>query len=914
VSGSRRSLSSGRATDRRVWRFAGREFDEGRWRLTVDGQAVELEIKPLELLLELLRHAGEVLTKDELMEAVWPATIVVEGSLTTAISKLRKALNDDGGLIATVPRIGYRLAAPVEVAPAAAEPPRTLALEPGQGVPGRPQWRLVRTVGASRANEVWVAEHVKTSELRIFKFAYEAAFLRQLKREVTLSRLLRVSLGERPDFAPVLEWNFDAQPFFLEIAYRGEDLASWAGEHGGLQALPLETRVDLAAQICGTVAAAHAVGVLHRDLKPANIVIAPVPEAGWRAAVVDFGSADLLEPERLAALSITNIGFAEAEAGDASAGGTTLYLAPEQHAGAPASVGGDVFALGVILYQLVVGDLTRPLAAGWEREVEDPLLREDIAAAAAGDPSHRLPNAADLAQRLRNLEVRRKDRDQAELNLARNQALEQALTKARARRPWILLAGGALAAGVVVSGLLYAQARHDRDTARRQTEIAEQINGFLATDLLARSSPFKSGKPDETLLAAVKQAIPQIDLRFVREPRVAAQLHQTIARALDKRSDWPTARAEYARAAELWRKADGPDSKDARIVRLQAAMMEARTYEKGGLEAARAIVAEQAPAIAALKRPSPDLAVWLASAKGMVALIGNDAKGAAEQFGLAVQGADAHPDLFDEGQRLTFLQRLAFAYVRLGEGAKAEALFRRLAKGYADLEGPDAADVLMVRMNLAQALMVQGKHAQAVDEASATYPRMLAVLGPEHEMTLQLLSTRAQSEGALERWDAAIADTRLVHEIAVKKQGEGSFFALASWTDGATALCRAGRRAEGLADLAKARGVAQAAFPGSGLEDAIDYAWGACLIADGLIDEAARKLEGIDAAKVAQLAGDPDWGANVDLARAQIAFARHDVAAARKALDAAAPAFSKPAAEPYQVRAFKRLSAQLASL
>ncbi len=349
-------------------------------------------------------------------------------------------------------------------------------------------------------------------------------------------------------------------------------------------------------------------------------------------------------------------------------------------------------------------------------------------------------------------------------------------------------------------------------------------------------------------------------------------------------------------------------------MRLQLAMMEARTYEKGGLEAAKAIVAEQAPAIAALKTPSPGLAVWLASAKGMVALIGDDAKGAAEQFGLAVRGAEAHPELFDEGQRLTFLQRLAFAHVRLGEGAKAEALFRRLAKGYADLEGADAADVLMVRMNLAQALMVQGKHAQAVDEASAAYPRMLAVLGPEHEMTLQLLSTRAQSEGALERWDAAIADTRLVHEIAVKKQGEGSFFALASLTDGATALCRSGRRAEGLADLAKARGAAHAAFPGSGLEDAIDYGWSACLIAEGRIDDAARMLEGIDAVKVSQLAGDPDWGANVDLAHAQIAFARHDVAAARKALQAAAPAFSKPTAEPYQVRAFKRLSAQLNGL
>src|SRR3546814_3595356 len=128
----------------------------------------------------------------------------------------------------------------------------------------------------------------------------------------------------------------------------------------------------------------------------------------------------------------------------------------------------------------------------------------------------------------------------------------------------------------------------------------------------------------------------------------------------------------------------------------------------------------------------------------MVALIGDDIKPAATQFAIAVQGADVHPDLFDEGQRLTFRQRLAFTHIRLGQGAQAETLFRGLVKGYAELEGPDAADVLMVRMNLVQALMVEGRHAQAVAEANALYPRMAAVLGPEHEMTLHLLSTRSE--------------------------------------------------------------------------------------------------------------------------------------------------------------------------
>jgi eukaryotic-like serine/threonine-protein kinase len=91
----------------------------------------------------------------------------------------------------------------------------------------------------------------------------------------------------------------------------------------------------------------------------------------------------------------------------------------------------------------------------------------------------------------------------------------------------------------------------------------------------------------------------------------------------------------------------------------------------------------------------------------------------------------------------------------------------------------------MIRLNLAQALMIQGKHAQAAQEADAVYPRMLATLGPEHELTLQLPSTRAQSEGARERWDAAIADTRQVHAVAVHTVAPGSFFGIASLTDGA---------------------------------------------------------------------------------------------------------------------------------
>src|SRR5829696_4966956 len=104
-----------------VWRFADCELDELRRGLRVRGRAVEIEAKPWEVLRQLLLHAGEVVTKDELLESVWPGVMVVDGSLATAVSKLRKALADDS-LVVTLPRVGYRLAAPVESAPAAPPP------------------------------------------------------------------------------------------------------------------------------------------------------------------------------------------------------------------------------------------------------------------------------------------------------------------------------------------------------------------------------------------------------------------------------------------------------------------------------------------------------------------------------------------------------------------------------------------------------------------------------------------------------------------------------------------------------------------------------------------------------------------------------------------------------------------------
>jgi len=908
--GSARDIAE---TSARLWRFADYELDELGRELRVRGRPVELESKPLDVLLQLLLHAGEVVTKEELLEAVWPDVMVVDGSLATAVSKLRKAMGDeDHPTIVTVPRVGYRLAVPVYCKTVAAAAGPDLGFKAGDVVPGREQWRLSRPMDISGSSEVWLAENPKTHEQRAFKFAADGARLKGLKREITISRFLRESLGDRPEFVRILEWNFETPPFFLESEYAGLNLAEWAAAQGGLRNITLGDRLHLLIDIAEAVAAAHDLGVLHKDLKPANILVVPGAQGGWQIKIADFGSASLFDPSRLHALGITNLGFTQTTSLDAqSLTGTLMYLAPEVLAGQSPSASADVYALGVILYQLAIGDFRKPLAPGWEAEIQDPLLREDIAEAACGDPAKRLNSAADLVERLLTLEHRRIKRDELENAKLRAQIAERKLAEARARRPWVALAVIALAVGLGLSFTLYRKAASERDIANRQTAIARSINRFLSDDLLGRSNPFASGKAGESLMEAIKQASPSIDRQFKNEPLVAARLHQTIARAFDNRTDYPDARQEYDRAATLFKQVDGELSQDAIIVQLQRTTLEARSYEKDSLPLAKSILGQQEALLAKVPHPRPDLPVWLASARGMVALIENNAKSAAENFQAAVDRAAVLPE-FDESARLTFKQRLAFSYIRLGEGAKAEQLFRELIVAFTRVAGADSPSVLRVRLNLAQAFMIQNKHADAIKEATAVYPEFVSRLGEDHELTMQLLTTRAQSEGSLGLWDDAIRDDLAIHKLAVRKQGPLSFFAIATLTDASLAQCRAGRYREGESNARQAYVASVKAFGlGAGLTGGAAYPLASCLILLGKLDEASTLLQQINVPALAQLTGDPEWGANATLAQAEIAYRRGDYDRARSYVQTVTPVFTRKDAEPYQKRALESLRAAL---
>ena len=314
--------------------------------------------------------------------------------------------------------------------------------------------------------------HESTRARRVFKFCFLADSLRGLKREVALLRLLKESLGGRPDIAQVIDWEFEQPPYFLETEYsEAGDLVQWGRQQGGIDKVALATRVEVVAQIADALTAAHSAGVLHKDLKPANVLIREDAGGGPRVCLSDFGIGLVTSREALDVPGVTMAGLTEALLSSSETGaGTRLYMAPEVMEGRVATPLSDVYSLGVILYQIVAGDFSRALGSGWERDIDDPLLREDIAACVDRDPNQRVAGPAELAARLRALPQRR----------ARVRSAQGRRRTVRVGIAAVLLA--LLAAGGWWGWGLYTKIRWARDVAgpeiRQRIETADFAGAF----------------------------------------------------------------------------------------------------------------------------------------------------------------------------------------------------------------------------------------------------------------------------------------------------------------------------------------------------------------------------------------------------------------------------------------------------
>src|SRR4249919_3620289 len=210
----------------------------------------------------------------------------------------------------------------------AATPPSGV-FTPGAIIAGR--YRLVALLGRGGMGEVFRADDLTLDQPVALKFLPEAVaadperlaqFHAELRtaRQVSHKNVCRLyDLGEA-----------DGRRFLTMEYVDGEDLASLLRRIGRI---PQDKAIEIARQLCAGLAAAHERGVLHRDLKPANIMI----DGDGNVRIADFGLA-------VAAGDMT-----------ASHAGTPQYMAPELLAGGQASVRTDIYALGLVLFELFTG-------------------------------------------------------------------------------------------------------------------------------------------------------------------------------------------------------------------------------------------------------------------------------------------------------------------------------------------------------------------------------------------------------------------------------------------------------------------------------------------------------------------------------------------------------------------------------
>jgi tetratricopeptide (TPR) repeat protein len=206
---------------------------------------------------------------------------------------------------------------------------------PGEVFAGR--YRMIARIGRGGMGDVWRADDLVLQTavaLKVIRSTGPEARERilnevRLARQITHPAVCRVfDVGEA-----------EGGIFFTMELVRGEDLAALLRRVGRL---PSEKVVDIGRQLCAGLAAAHAHGVLHRDLKPANVLI----DDDGLVRITDFG-----------------IAIPRTDAGLHALTGTPAYMAPEQRApGTPVSERTDVYALGLVLYELLVGShaFTRP--------------------------------------------------------------------------------------------------------------------------------------------------------------------------------------------------------------------------------------------------------------------------------------------------------------------------------------------------------------------------------------------------------------------------------------------------------------------------------------------------------------------------------------------------------------------------
>lgn len=583
-------------------------------------------------------------------------------------------------------------------------------------------YTLVRPLGAGGMGSVWLARRsdgrfdgevaLKLLNLALLARGGAGRFAREAQ---ALARL------DHPHIARLLDAGVGAagQPYLVLECIDGTPITRWCDD----RKLDIAARLRLLLDVLAAVEHAHQRLVLHRDLKPDNILVTPE----GRVKLLDFGIAKLIDDQSqpAAPTALTEIG------GRAF---TPDYAAPEQVSGGEVTTATDVYALGVLLFELLAGShpTARPgdtpvqrLHAVVDREprrlseaappAAARALRGDldniVARALRKSPGERYPGAAALADDLR--------RHLAHEPVSARPASWAYRSGRFVRRHRSAVAAlsvtlAVLVAGVVGTAWQAVEARRERDEALFQARRAQAKSNLMNLALNVTPSP----DAPLTLREVLDRSVQLTERQFSDDPRIAVDLLVTLAGQYEHVGD-AAMDATLMQRAERIAKASG----DAQLVASVACNRVSTELGLGRLDAARAQMREGVAALAQVPRPPVATTVACRRAEGEMARADGDLPRAIDRVGAAIAAIEAHGDR-SAAQYAVLLSFLGQLLADHGELRRAHETHLRLAELDARLGRGDSRGDLRNRRAIASILLDWGEVRDASAQLEAIAPRV----------------------------------------------------------------------------------------------------------------------------------------------------------------------------------------------
>jgi serine/threonine protein kinase len=609
-----------------------------------------------------------------------------------------------------------------------------------------------------------------------------------------------LALMDHPNIARVLDGGAtdSGRPFFVMELVKGVSITEFCDEN----CLALEARLKLFLDVSHAIQHAHHKGVIHRDIKPSNIMVT-LRDGVPVVKVIDFGVAKAVVQKLTERTLFTACGQMI---------GTPAYMSPEQvqMSGLDIDTRSDVYALGVLLYELLTGttplESTRLYGAGYAdiqrliREEEPP--RPSTRLTSRGDSSALLAGKRGLdVKRLAQLlageldwmvmKALEKDRNRRydtprsfaedierylrrEAILARPPSRVYKVKKFAQRNRATVLTGAALTVALLVgaAGATWQAVRATRaevaaraaaEGQKRAREDAEAREAETRAVLrFVESKVFAAARPEGqagglgravTLRKALEAALPFVDKNFAKEPLIEARLRLSLGTSFAYLGEHRTAARQFEAARTLYTRHRGPDHPDtvASTNNLANSCAALGRYAEAQRLYREVLTVQKA-------RIAPDHPDTLRCMTGLANSyhgLGRHADALEiRRQTLALRKARLGPNHPDT---LRSMNNLANSYAALRRHSAAFRLRKRTLALMKARLGPDHPDTLLSMSNLATSYAALGRHANALALRQQTLALMKVKLGADHPVTLWAMNSLTLSYEALGRHADALA-------------------------------------------------------------------------------------------------------------------------------------------------------------